>query len=55
MDGVLYALTAFQNPSDRWNASSNKAWITALNHSQTDALHLGDGILAIEGVNIDSR
>jgi hypothetical protein len=55
LGGVLYTLAAFQQPSDGWNASNNvtTGWVTVLNQGGADVLHLGDRILAIEGVNVD--
>jgi hypothetical protein len=55
LGGVLYTLAAFQQPSDGWNASNDvtTGWVIVLNQGGADVLHLGDRILAIEGVNVD--
>jgi hypothetical protein len=55
LGGVLYTLAAFQQPSDGWNASNDvtTGWVTRLNQGGANVLHLGDRILAIEGVDVD--
>ncbi len=55
LGGVLYTLAAFRQPSDGWNANIDvtTGWVLVLNQGGADVLHLGDRILAIEGVNVD--
>lgn len=53
---VFYALAVFQQPSDGWNMTNDitTGWTTVLNQGGANVLQLGDRVLAIEGVDVDT-